>query len=403
MTFEWIYLISGLCLGAVLSFFVSSIKRKDQNKKDEIEKRNLLERETRAIVRAEQLERRLQEQKLEFDADSEKLFQRFQNLSHKMLDENTEKLRERNEKGLGAVLAPLKEKITEFERKVAEAYGNEARERFALKQEIKQVAEINMKMSAEASNLTKALKGDVKTQGSWGEIILERILEASGLREGSEYTLQGKDMRLQGEDGRILRPDAIINLPEKKHIIVDSKVSLLSFEAFSNAENEGDRQLHLKAFFLSVDAHIKGLASKHYASAKGLNSPDFVFLFMPIEAAFLTYAKENQGGFSQAWEKKVMIVGPSTLWPCLTTVSSLWKSERQNQNAQRIADFAGSLYDKFAGFAEDLDRVGKGLGLAQNSYDEAVLKLKSGKGNLLRQTERLKELGARTKKQLDIE
>jgi len=396
----WIsFILLALVTGAICGFFLA----RSNAQKDKLAFEQLLKQESAATARAEELQKRLSEQKDVFEKNTSDLFEKFQNLSHKMLDENTEKLRKRNEDGLGTILKPLKEKLFEFEKKVQSTYDNESRERFALKEEIKRIAEINQKMTAEASNLTRALKGDVKTQGNWGEIILERILISSGLREGEEYILQGKEMKINSEEGRSLRPDAIINLPDDKHLIVDSKVSLVAFERLSNSDDPNQQQLYMKEFFTSVDAHVRGLSDKHYASARGVNSPDFVFLFMPIEAAFLTYIKENKEGFSRAWEKKIMIVGPSTLWPCLRTVSSLWKNERQNQNALKIAQHAGSLYDKFANFVTDLERVGKSITDAQGNYDAALAKLKDGKGNLLRQTERLRDLGAKTKRKLEIE
>lgn len=396
----WISMVGlSLCLGALVGYLVG----KNSTKNDRSSFEELLRQETAAKVRIEELEKRLTEQKQNFSETTQELFQRFQTLSHKMLDENTEKIRKRSEEGIGSLLKPLKEKLQDFEKKVQNTYETEARERFALKEEIKRIAEINQKMTNEASNLTKALKGDVKTQGNWGEIILERILESSGLREGEEYILQGKDLKLDDHDGNSLRPDAIINLPDDKHLIIDSKVSLISFEKLSNSEKPEEQEVALKEFFTSVDSHVRNLSDKHYANARGVNSPDFVFLFMPIETAFLTYARENKEGFSKAWERKIMIVGPSTLWPCLRTVASLWKTERQNQNTLKIAQHAGSLYDKFANFVLDLEKIGKSISDAQNNYDAAVSKLKDGRGNLLSQTEKLRELGAKTKKKLELE
>ncbi|MBP7845137.1 MAG: DNA recombination protein RmuC [Proteobacteria bacterium] len=383
-----------------IGYFVSSKKYSGLKCISQSDYENLLIEKSQAQARVSELEARLVEEKKTYSELQSKQGLFIEQITQKVLLQNSESLREKNEKSLGQILNPLREKLSEFEKKVVDSYSSEARERFALKKEIDRIVEINQKISVEANNLTNALKGDVKTQGNWGEILLEKILESAGLREGEEFTVQGRDMNLQSDDGRVFRPDVIVQLPDNKHLIVDSKVSLLSFERFANATDK-DKPEHLKAFLSSVQSHVRDLSDKHYQALPQLNSPDFVFLFMPIEAAFYLYTQEDKEGFSRAWERKIMIVGPSTLWPCLRTVASLWKTERQTRHALEIAQHAGSLYDKFVGFIEDFSKIGKSINDVQNNFDEAFLKLRSGKGNLIRQTERLRELGAKTKKKLE--
>jgi DNA recombination protein RmuC len=324
----------------------------------------------------------------------ENLFkEKFEVFARDLMKKSQENLEASSSKSFESILKPLSEKIKDFEKKVETVYQAEARERFNLKKEIE-------KMAFTSENLGKALRGDFKTQGIWGEIILEKVLEASGLREGFEYTTQGRDLDLKNEEGSRFKPDVIIHLPEERHLIIDSKVSLSAFEKWVNTDNENEKALALKSFASAVRIHVQGLGEKHYQNLKNLRSPDFVFLFFPIETALIALYENDPNLFQQAWNKKVVLVGPSTLLPTLKTVESIWKNEKQNQNALEIARSGGLLYDKFVLFCEDLVSVGKSIQGAQNSFEEAMKKLRDGKGNLLRQSERLKEFGVRSQKHL---
>jgi DNA recombination protein RmuC len=324
----------------------------------------------------------------------EKILQeKFEVFAQDLMKKSQQNLETSSSKSFENILKPLSEKIKDFEKKVESVYQAEARERFNLKKEIE-------RMAYTSENLGKALRGDFKTQGIWGEIILEKVLEASGLREGFEYTTQGRDLQLKNEEGSRFKPDVIIHLPEDRHLIIDSKVSLSAFEKWVNTENENEKAVALKSFASAVRLHVQGLSEKHYQNLKNLRSPDFVFLFFPIETALIALYENDPNLFQQAWNRKVVLVGPSTLLPTLKTVESIWKNEKQNQNALEIARSGGLLYDKFVLFCEDLISVGKSLQGAQSSYEEAMKKLRDGKGNLLRQSERLKEFGVRSQKQI---
>lgn len=321
------------------------------------------------------------------------LHEKFEVFAQDLMKKSQQNLEISSSKSFENILKPLGEKIKDFEKKVETVYQAEARERFNLKKEIE-------RMAFTSENLGKALRGDFKTQGIWGEIILEKVLEASGLREGFEYTTQGRDLDLKNEEGSRFKPDVIIHLPEDRHLVIDSKVSLSAFEKWVNTENENEKGIALKSFASAVRIHVQGLGEKHYQNLKNLRSPDFVFLFFPIETALIALYENDPNLFQQAWNRKVVLVGPSTLLPTLKTVESIWKNEKQNQNALEIARSGGLLYDKFVLFCEDLMSIGKSIQGAQNSYDEAMKKLRDGKGNLLRQSERLKEFGVRSQKQI---
>jgi len=324
----------------------------------------------------------------------------FENIAQKILTQNTSQFEASSKKNLETLLLPLKEKLQTFEKSVSDAYHTESRERFALKGELEKIILSQQSMSEEAQKLTRALKGDNKTQGDWGEIKLEMILEKSGLFQGIEYTLQGKEMGLKGESGEHQKPDVIIHLPDEKHLIIDSKVSLTAYERYINEENKDLKEAHLKEFHRSFKKHITELNDKHYQNNIQLNCPDFVLLFCPLEAAFGLALQTQRDLFLYAWEKKIALVSPTTLHATLRTVASLWKTERQNKNALEIARVGGALYDKFVGFVEDLEKVGKSIGDTQKSYDQAFSKLKEGKGNLMSRAEKLKELGVKTTKKL---
>ena len=318
----------------------------------------------------------------------------FENLANKIFDHKSKIFSEKSEKELSGTLAPLKEKIQEFEKSMEEKYTMEAKERYALKAEIEKLTGINDKMSTETKSLINALKGDSKIQGDWGEMILEKILESSGLRKGEEYELQKS---YKNEEGRLLRPDAIIHLPEGKQIIVDSKVSLTAYERHTRTGENEDLKEHLQ----SVKNHVKELESKDYSRLYKIRSPDFVFMFVPLEPAYITAIKSEENLSFWAWKKGVAIVTATTLLTGLKTVASIWRLEKQNRNAKKIAEEGGRLYDKFVLFLDDFEKVGKTFHDGQRHYEKAMDKLCSGRGNVFRKMERLKELGADTGKQIE--
>ncbi|WP_297100490.1 DNA recombination protein RmuC [uncultured Draconibacterium sp.] len=351
-----------------------------------------------AKVQFKNQEEKLNEQKEELEKIQKKLTVEFENVANKILEKNSEKFTAANQKNIGEVLNPLKEKIQLFEKKVDDTYKQGLKDQTDLKAELKKLYDLNNKISEEASNLTKALKGDVKKQGNWGEVVLERILERSGLNEGEQgYQKQFSDTT---EEGKRIQPDIVINLPDNKHIIVDSKVSMIAYERAVNTENEEERVRFVKEHLLSLRTHIKGLSEKHYQTASKLNSPDFVLLFIPIEASFSVAIQEDQELFSFAWDQKVVIVSPSTLLATLRTISSIWQQENQTRNAIEIAKQGGALYDKFVGFIADMETIGKNLSTTQKTYESAVNKLHTGAGNLVRRVENIKKLGAKATKEL---
>ncbi len=331
---------------------------------------------------------------------AERMNAQFEVMAQKIFEEKSAKFTDQNHKNIAAVLEPLKERIKDFEKKVEETYSTERSERGVLRGELTKLMELNKVMSAEAQNLTKALKGEVKTQGNWGELILENILERSGLRKGEEYIIQGTDMDLRGEDGQILRPDVIVNLPDEKHLIVDSKMTLVAYEQYSSAETPEEQERAGKLHVDSLKKHIDGLSEKKYHAADKLISPDFVILFMPLEPAFALAFKLKPELFQYAWERNVAIVSPTTLLATLRTVATLWKQDRQEKNALEIAKRGGLLYEKFAGLLKDLQNLGEKLGAAQKAHEDVIKKVSEGRGNLMDQVEDLKRLGAKTEKSL---
>ena len=293
----------------------------------------------------------------------------------------------------------LKENIKAFEEKVDKVYNMEAAERNTLKGVITQLMDLNKLISTEASNLTKALKGDNKKQGNWGEVILEKVLERSGLVRDREYRIQAN---LNGSDGGRLQPDVIIDLPDEKHLIIDSKVSLVAYERLVNCETEEERRLFSKGHVESIRSHVQGLSSKNYHDLYQVNSPDFVLLFVPIESSFSFAVQLDADLFNDAWDKRVVIVSPSTLLATLRTIASIWKQERQNRNVLEIARLSGEMYDKFVGFVGDMEGIGKNIKQSQDSYDKAINKLTDGRGNLTITAEKIKKLGAKANKQIDV-
>jgi DNA recombination protein RmuC len=343
------------------------------------------------------LTQKLAEQKTELEQLNKKFTTEFENLANRILDEKSQKFTDQNRLNLDIILNPFKDKLKEFEQKVDQAYKSESAERITLKAEIKNLVELNKQISEEANNLATALKGDNKQQGNWGELVLEKILERSGLIEGTEYKTQITSTNVEGEK---IRPDVVIFLPDDKHVIVDSKVSLVAYNACVNAITEEERLKYLKLHIESLRSHIKLLSDKNYQTAAGFESPDFVLLFVPIESSFSLAVQGDTELFNFAWDRKIVIVSPSTLLATLRTIASIWKQERQTRNALQIAEEGGKLYDKFVTFYDDLKNVGKKMEDAKESYVDAMKKLYDGSGNLVKRAEKMRELGAKTTKQL---
>jgi DNA recombination protein RmuC len=321
----------------------------------------------------------------------------FQQMANTILEEKTQKFTTANQQQLDQILTPLKEKIKTFEEKVERTYQQEAAERNVLKGVVEQLMQQSMLIKNEANNLTKALKGDNKKQGYWGEIILERVLERSGLVKDQEYKLQA----IFDEDNSRRIPDAIVLLPDDKHLVIDSKVSLTAYERWVNEEGETEQVQYLRQHVQSIESHIRQLSAKNYHDLYGIHSPDFVLLFMPIESALSVAIKEKPDLFSSAWDRKVVIVGPSTLLATLRTIASVWVQERQNRNVLEIAKEAGLLYDKFVGFLNDMQQLETHLQRASEKHQEAMRKLSTGTGNVIKKVENLKQLGAKANKQID--
>ncbi|MEP0986073.1 DNA recombination protein RmuC [Ekhidna sp.] len=344
------------------------------------------------------LQVRLEEQKGELGQLQEKFTTEFKNLANEIFEEKSKKFTDQNKTNLNELLNPLGQKLSDFEKKVEQTNKESLERSTALREQIIGLRELNDRMTKEAENLTKALKGDVKMQGNWGEVILERILEKSGLEKDREYIVQET---LHSEAGRRLRPDVIIKLPDNKNLVIDAKMSLVAYEKYMNAEDETERDQHLKDHILSVKAHVKGLAEKNYHQLFDGGSLDYVLMFVPIESAFAMVVQHGGELYNDAHEKSIIIVSPATLIATLRTVSSIWKHEYQNRNALEIARQGGALYDKFKAFVDDLVEVGKSLDKSKQQYGQAMNKLVEGKDNLIRKTERLKELGSKTSKSMD--
>ncbi len=344
-------------------------------------------------------EEKLIEQKAELTNLREQFTKEFENLANRIFEEKSKKFTDQNKTNLDELLKPLGEKIKDFEKKVNDVYVSEGKERASLKEQLTMLHQLNQQMSTEAQNLTKALKGESnnKFQGNWGEIILENILEKSGLVKDREYLVQ---MSLTTEDGKRFQPDIVVNLPDGKHLVIDSKVSLNAYERFSSAESDDERQTALKEHLISVKKHIKDLSDKNYQTLYQLKTLDFVLLFIPIEPAFALSVQGDAQLFNDAFDKNIVIVSPSTMLATLRTVASIWRQENQNKNAIEIARQGGALYDKFSGFVEDLIALGNKMRDSQKTYEAAMNKLSTGSGNLVKRTEELKKLGAKATKNL---
>ncbi len=343
-----------------------------------------------------ELERSQFDEKIAFiERSKEQLGESFKNIANDLLESKSKSFSQSSKENITALLSPLQEKITQFEKRVEETYDKESKERFSLAREIKSLQALNNKISEDAVNLTNALKSDNKAQGAWGEFVLESILEKSGLTKGREYEVQ---VALKAEDGSKSQPDVIVHLPESRDIVIDSKVSLKAWDAFCSSDKGSDRDALLKQHIASIRQHVKTLSAKDYQNLTGLNSLDYVFLFMPVEAAYSSAVQVDRELFQYAFDRNIIFVVPSTLLTTLRTVQNLWRLAQQNQNANEIADRAGALYDKFVAFVDDLEEIGGRIDATRKSFEKARNKLVSGRGNLVKRAEALRELGAKTSK-----
>lgn len=362
-----------------------------------VEKDNLAILLSRKETEFDYLQIQNHEQKQEVEKLQEKFTKEFENLANKILEEKTNKFTEQNKENMKNILSPLQEKIHLFEKKVDDTHKESIGYHAALRQQIIGLSQRNEMMSKETLNLTKALKGDSKMQGNWGELILERVLEKSGLEKNREYFVQ---MSHTTASGNRVFPDVVINLPDGKKMVVDSKVTLTAYERYTNEEDEVLKSQHLKDHLTAVKRHVEQLSEKNYQDLYQMESPDFVLLFVPIESAFAIALNEDLTLYNKAFEKNIIIVTPSTLLATLRTIDSMWANQKQQDNALEIARQAGALYDKFEGFISDLELVGKKMVEGKKSYDEAMKKLNTGSGNLLISVEKLKKMGAKAKKSL---
>ncbi len=428
---EIVWLIAGVVLGGIIGWLISKSKSNQSNFQEELlqteaelkvsqEKLELLKKNSDDLKEESQKERelnkdltgqlaylrsdhknlqeKLQTQKEELEELNQKFTKEFKLLANDIFEEKGKRFAEQNKINLSEILSPLKERIGEFQKKVEDTNKQGAERNAGLVEQIKQLSDLNKQITKEAENLTKALKGDSKAQGNWGEVILERILEKSGLEKGREYETQVSETT---EDGKRYQPDVVVKLPDNKNIIIDSKVSLVAYERFVNADSDKEKLDQLKLHITSLRTHIKGLSEKNYQNLYGIEGLDFVLLFIPIEPAFTLAVQQDLELFNDAYAKNIVIVSPTTLIATLRTISSIWKQEYQNKNAIEIARQSGALYDKFVAFTEDLKNVGKYIESTQKSYQESMKKLYSGTGNLVKRAENIKKLGAKASKQLD--
>ena len=428
---EIVWLIAGVILGGIAAWFMAKSKFQQSVEKDNTaaldtelqlakERKEMLEQEIIAIkpeLAAERqksldlsnqlirtqtehknLQLRLTEQKAELEKMNERFSIEFKNLANEIFEEKSKKFTDQNKVNLGELLNPLRERIGEFQKKVEDSNKEGAERNASLVQQIKHLSELNKQITREAENLTKALKGDSKAQGNWGEVVLERILEKSGLEKGREYITQVSEVN---EEGKRFQPDVVVKLPDNKNIIIDSKVSLTAYERYANSEDKDEQLAELKMHINSVKTHVRSLSEKNYQNLYGIEGLDFVLLFIPIEPAFTLAVQKDPELFNDAYSKNIVVVSPSTLIATLRTIASIWKQEYQNKNALEIARQSGALYDKFVAFTDDLKNIGKHLDGTQKAYVESMKKLYEGSGNLVRRTENLKKLGAKTSKQMD--
>ena len=405
-------IVAGFAAGFVLAFLIQKSKQallaaqiaSAQTEKDnaatELEKMRaelatkMVEQAT-TVTKMEGLKEQLAEQKQAMADLQKRLTTEFENMANRILKERAAELSETSKKDLSAILNPLKDNIAEFKQQVREAYSLEMRDKAGLREQLKLLTEQNARISDEANNLTKALKGDVKQQGNWGEIVLERVLEMSGLHIGREFEREAVS---KDDNDANKRPDVIVHLPDNKHVVIDSKVSLVAYDRLVNAPDNAAYEMALKEQVASLKKHVNELAAKNYPNLPGLNAPDFVLMFVPIEAMFSVAVDADKNLFAYAWEKKIVIVSPTTLLATLRTIASIWQQENQTKNAFEIARLGGVLYDKMVGFIDDFQKIKRSLDAADKAYNDALGKMSTGKGNMLNTATRIKELGAKAGK-----
>jgi len=426
MTRTLISSLVGACIGAFLlwSLFRSRIAvllERVQHKDTELESKRSelntaqqecskwreavtrLEREQARLETILEEERRSTEEKVSLlDASREKLKLEFENLAHRIFEDKTQKLTEKSKETLSTLLTPLREQLSHFRQRVDEVHNEESKGRASLLNEVKLLRDLNEQVSQDTINLTNALKGDSKIQGNWGELILERVLEDSGLTKGREYDTQVHLRDMHGGD-KSRYPDVVIHLPEGRDVVIDSKVSLKAYEIFCSAETEEERNRAFKAHVQSVRQHMDGLTKRHYEELEGINSLDIVIMCIPVEPAFIAAVSRDNTLYEEGFRKRIMLVGPSTLLLTLRIIAAMWRQEYQNRNALEIADRGKRLYEKFVSFVTDLEGVGKNLDQARKTYDQAHNKLTSGTGNLVSQAQKLIDLGIKAKKKIPVE
>ena len=346
-------------------------------------------------------QQRTAEEKLKLLAEAkQQLTLEFETLAQKILEEKSERFTKQNQTNIETTLNPLREQLTEFRKRVEDVYDKDSKDRTSLRAELSHLQNLNQRIGEEALNLTRALKGDNKTQGNWGEVVLERVLEESGLRKGHEYETQ---VALRSDEGQRRNPDVIVHLPDNKDIVIDAKVTLIAYERYCNAATEAERDIALRQHIAAVRGHIDGLSLKQYENLTGVRSLDFVLIFIPIEAAFLAAFEHDASVFREAYEKNIIVVSPTTLLATLRTVQTIWRYERQNANAERIANEAGKLHDQFAGLLQSLQDIGRYLDKSRDAYEQTVDRFSRGRGNLVKRVNDLARLGAKTKKSLPPE
>ena len=415
---EVLYLVIGLIAGGGIVYLVmrSLLAGRRQYMKEKViglEEETLAldsqikERETEMIrltrelavatTNHKNLKEKLEEQKTDISNLQDRFRIEFKNLANEILEEKSKKFTEQNRSNLDQLLKPLGEKIRDFEKKIGDAYDKEAQQRFSLKEEVKRLAELNKRIAEDAENLTRALKGDSKSQGNWGEMILESILERSGLVKDREYIVQPS---FQGDDGRRMQPDIVVTYPGNRSVIIDAKVSLTAYERLVDAPGPELREKYLKEHLNSIRNHITELSNKNYLDIYQVQSLDFIMMFLPVEPAYLVAIKEDPEIWNYAYDRRILLISPTNLLAALKMIASLWRQEHQNKNALEIARQSGDLLDKFYALLSDLNDLGNRLKLTQKSYDDAINKLSEGKGNLIRRAQRIEELGAKTKKKL---